>query len=69
MPTLIPPTKVIRRAGAKKWHIRAGTDLSALCGVKWRSIFTAETGTVRTADKITCNDCLVAAISRGGAKQ
>lgn len=62
--TSIPPQPAIRRNGAKKWHLRDGHSLRALCGIGWRSIFTAETGTIYNAAQVGCNNCLIEAIKR-----
>lgn len=58
----IPPTTLIRRRGAKRWHIlhlRTATGLTE-CGQNikepWSKI-------ALNAEEITCNDCLVDAIS------
>jgi hypothetical protein len=61
---LIPPTRVIRRANAKRWHLRDGTELRSMCGQRWRSIYTADTAIIRHADQIGCTDCIVESIGR-----
>jgi hypothetical protein len=73
MPTMIPPTRLVRRINAKRWHLLAEeTDDAdtAVCGLKFRA---SRIYTTRNADLITCYDCLSTAVSRklaerGGAK-
>lgn len=68
MPTLIPRTTIIRRpAPSKRWHIR---DTQASIGVRRTmcgQIFGLKSivNTTTRAETITCDDCLVSAISKG----
>lgn len=74
MPTMIPPTRVVRRVNAKRTHItdtKAGRDLNrprevTMCGQSLRPR-SVRVYVVRTAEQVTCNDCLVSAISKGRA--
>ena len=64
MPTLIPPTRVVRRISAKRWHLLAeehdDRDVT-VCGLNIRA---SRTNTVRNAELIDCYDCLSTAVSR-----
>lgn len=55
----LPPTPIIRRRGAKKWHLQDEKPV-ALCGVRWNA---SERGTAYFASQIRCDECLIAAIS------
>ena len=65
--TSIPPTKLVRRASAQRWHLAglkredmAGGHVRTRCGQTFRI---GGTKTAYNASQITCNDCLVAAVT------
>ena len=62
--TMIPRTTIIRRPGAKRWHIRdtQHNDGTTMCGQRLGNRTVSST---TRAETITCDDCLVAAISQG----
>ena len=61
----IAPTIIVRRHGAKKWHIsrdQSGEHHGTMCG---QSIRMPEESVAYNAEQVSCTDCLVSAISRG----
>ena len=71
--TAIAPTPIVRRRNARKWHllrtvgrVKDGNETPDVtrCGQRIR-IRNSAHGRAFNAEQITCNDCLVAAISEG----
>lgn len=64
--TSIGPTTIIRRAGKARWHLAEivpmGAPSKTACG---QTIRGPEAGVAYNAEQITCDDCLVSAVSRG----
>lgn len=56
----IPPKRIIRRRGKKKWHLvrdQAGEYYSTMCRQDLRM---PEESVAYNADQINCNDCILA---------
>lgn len=62
---IIPPTRLIRRAGARKWHIRDGDLMKAMCGVRHRQVALTVT---RNASDIGCESCVIEAIRQRASR-
>jgi len=70
----IAPTVLVRRPTAKKWHLqdggRGGTGyVKTFCGQTFQIKWSDQAKTAYNAAEIDCTDCMVSAISRGGAKR
>ena len=70
--TAIAPRRMTRRMNAKRWHLvsedgfmTARTTERTMCG---QTLGSRAIKVAYNANEITCNDCLVAAISRRGAR-
>lgn len=61
--TAIAPTRLVRRPGAKRWHITATprnlVGHKSKCGQSLRQFISK---TAYNAEEVTCTECIVAAI-------
>lgn len=71
--TRIPPTAVVRRPNAKKWHLRDGDIVrgyaKTLCGSAFRVALPEQRGTIHSTTSIGCEDCMIGAIRRAADRR